>query len=240
MCFLISKYDGNLLKLEHFDKDIFVVDWGSESGDKVKVDSFPREKIADIITWFSEGSYSRLESILELQRGTFDELEKNFEENHANYTYNLRGFELFTACGGFSWLYVFLFFMIWMGTDFTAMLFISMVPAAVGMMSIELYGNYASLAKRMRLFIDGKDIRVEIGKDKWQFNKSDLMKMTIVTGKLDTFRNPFSPYEYIRLNLKNGEVINIPFMVIPLAKLRSKLRGIEVKVERQFYPRIKN
>lgn len=239
--FFISKYDGNILKVEHFDEDLFLIDWGRSDIKYVKTDSFPREKTKEVITWFSEGSYSDLEEVLEFERGTYNDLKDSLKEFEIIYTHNLDVGELFVLCGGFYWLFTLFFVAAGFGTGYLILLAISVFPGVFGLTFFLLYGNYSNAATDLEVTIRSGSpiVKVYQGNDEYEFKKSDISQLIIVTGQMIEFQNPFSHYEYSKLILNDGKTIIIPFTVISPFELKKRLKGTEMTVERQFYPRIK-
>jgi hypothetical protein len=240
--FFIQNED-NYLKISHFAKDAFSVEYCNEPDDKLYSGNFYKKTIRQIIIYFSENNFGAINRKIPRTKKNETALIRTFQNLDFTYSYRYRGYFDLTF---FSVLFLPLCIgeiLLLVDTPFSFLTLIPLTllffPILILFFHIRLNMNYVrnSIGKNITISSGSKTITYIYDNHAIEFNKSDIKELIIY--EASGYRNPFSFYSFARFILNNGVIIDISHMILDSYLISYKLKRIPTKTIKKIYPYIK-
>jgi hypothetical protein len=237
------KNGDNYLKISHFAKDAFSVEYCNEPDDKLYVGNYYKKTIKQILVNFSENNFEALNKKIPRTNKNEKQLIKAFFKLDFTYLYRFRGyFDLIfnsilffpLAIGG-----ILLLFKTPLGFLSLFPLTFLLFPILILYFLIRLNMNYVRNSKGKNITISSGLTTIKYVCDNHEivFDKTDIKELLIY--EASGYRNPYSNYSFARIILKNGVTIDISHMILDSYLISYKLNKIPSKRIRKIYPYIK-
>lgn len=236
------KNGENYLLVMHFAKDAFPIEYCNELDDKLYSGNFYKNSVKTILELFSNKSFDALNKAIPRTKKNGLSLIRCFKREDFTYNYKY---------GGLAWLIIhtvltfpFIVIIVAFGLKYSfnfAFFFISIImsffPISV-VMHFFLNYNYVKKSKGITIKISSGSSKITINHFNYlyEFEKSEIKEIKIYEAA--GLRNPFNGYSFSRIVLNDNRAFNITNMIIEPYELEYKLRGIECKTLRKFYPYI--
>jgi hypothetical protein len=237
------QHGDNFLKISHFAKDAFSVEYCNEPDDKLYQGNFYKKTIKQILVYFSENNFEALNKKIPRTNKNEMQLIKAFYKLDFTYSYRYRGYfdMLFNSilflplaiCG------ILLLYITPLGGLTLIPLIFLLSPLLIICFLIRLNLNYIKNSKGKIITLSSGSTMIKYVYDNHtiEFNKSDIKELIIYHAS--AHRNPFSSYSFARLYLKNGTTIDISHMILDSYLVSYKLNRIPSKRIYKIYPYIK-
>jgi hypothetical protein len=235
--------EDNYLKISHFAKDAFSVEYCNEPDDKLYFGNFYKKTIKQILILFSENNIAELNRKIPRTRKSEKSLIKSFLKLDFTYSYRYKGYFDLILFSVLTLPFVISAIVLLFKTPTSYFILIPFLfflfPLSIPFFLIRLNLNYVKNSKNKSITISSGSSIIKYVQDNQaiEFDKSDIKELEIY--EASGYRNPFSSYSFARIILKNGTSIDISHMILDSFSISYKLKIVPTKTIRKFYPYIK-
>lgn len=235
--------EGNYLKVSHYAKDAFQVDFYNILDKKLHTGNFYKKSTKQILANFAEENYEAINNKIPITNSNAKQFINSFENLDFTYSYKYKGY-LFHILNSILILpflgVLYLFFNQPFGLLELFMLCFFLLPMLlliVFLIRIDL--NYVKNSKGKIITISSGAQQIKFIQDEKEliFFKSDIRE--VITYESSGGRNPFMAYSFTKIILKNDIKIDISFMILENDRILNKLKRIPPKRIYVYYPYIK-
>ncbi len=236
--------DENYLKVRHFSRDVFSVEYCNESDPIVYFGKFYLKSIHHILFHFANRNFEALSKKIPPGTEKKSSFVKTFKKLNFTYTYRYLGYiPLFFSLLLFAPSIVLLlnetftepFDLFKLGPAFFLMIILG-VPL---ILTISLDINHYKHSKEKAITISSGSpvIIIKNGNNELVINKSEIREICFI--RSSAWRAPFGFYEYSRIILNNGSKIDISDMILGFFKISRKANRIPTRNLEEFLPYVK-
>lgn len=242
--------DGqNFLRVQHFTKDAFTVDYCNDPDDRLYSGNFYKKSVKAILTLFAQQQHSQLcKQIPRTQRSESHTI-KLFKED--DFVYHYKNQYLFSYLFNlFAEIFLFIFFFAMlvfsiveydrMGAFILFPLILTLLLLALIISVLILQKNYLENSKNKSIKVSSGSPEIVITENgkRITFNKSDIREVLFCGNFSIRRRLSLNNFSHIKIILKDKRVLNVTNMLIEGELLLHKLKNVPNKKVYQFYPYI--
>lgn len=231
----------HFLKIVHLSKDVFTLYFSDDISAKVYSGNFYLETMFEIVKLFFNEENNKIKAKI-----------PNSNENKGNLIKSFIAKDFMYSIGKVTYakhhltitilLPLSIIILTFYNFDFEKLpysLLIILITLIPLILFIRLNNNYKKISEDLKIKVSRGTDKILIWKDcqKIEFNKEEIEELMIT--EVGGMHNPFDPYEYSKIKLKNGQTFIIPNMIITTYELTSKLFKIKPIRRSVMYPIIR-
>jgi len=234
--YYLSTDDTYFLLIEHNAKNGYKVTFCSKDDKCCLSNNFYSNSLNELCKEYFDKNFVILKGKLRISEDCYNSVLKSFKELKFTYSYKHPTIYLFS----------YIYYLLWWPFPILFLIAHFYIPFAIfstGLLILMVfhirlhYRHYIeSKNKTITISSGHEEIKITIGVVEYNFLKSDILKVRFVSSG---GRNPYGPYEYTQLGLKDGSVVNISNMLISTFKMDDKIKNIKKENRSVGYAYIK-